>query len=166
MSRGRPSGAHTAHRQSFEVTIHYPYHPRAGERIQVLRQRRDSGDLYYLIEQPDGTRAQLPAWMTEPRWAKVALVVDPHFKLTTLRTLRKLLDSWLGSQVFATTPGESHEKDACPAVGSFVNNLVNADECTQSGDLRSDGIAPATFADSAPGVTRDAPCGPNKGDLG
>jgi len=116
---------------------------------------------------PDGTRAQLPAWMTEPRWGKVALVVDPHFKLTTLRTLRKLLDSWLGSQVFATTPGESREKeDACPAVGSFVNNIVNADECTQSGDLRSDGIAPATFADSAPGVTPDAPSGPNKGDIG
>jgi len=50
------------------VLIQYPEHPCVGERGAVVRRLQHAGSFHFVIEQPDGTRALLPAWMTEP-WA-------------------------------------------------------------------------------------------------
>ena len=43
------------------MLIHYPLHPRAGERVVVVRRLQHAGSGHFVIEQPDGTRASLPA---------------------------------------------------------------------------------------------------------
>jgi hypothetical protein len=53
---------HTAQEQPFDVLIQYPEHPRVGERVAVVRQLQHAGSFHFVIEQPDGTRALLPAY--------------------------------------------------------------------------------------------------------
>jgi hypothetical protein len=46
------------------------------------------GRSHFVIEQPDGTRALLPAWMTEPWAAQLPVVKLPRLTLEALFTLR------------------------------------------------------------------------------
>jgi hypothetical protein len=48
-----------------------------------------------VIEQPDGTMALVPEWMTEPAAATVAIREAPRFPLAELRALRQLADAVL-----------------------------------------------------------------------
>ena len=40
---------HTAQKQPFDVQIHYPHHPRAGERVLVVREVHHAGRLHFVI---------------------------------------------------------------------------------------------------------------------
>ena len=51
--------------------------------------------VHFVIEQPDGTRALLPAWMTEPWAAQLAIVEMPRLTLEALFTLRSTIDGAL-----------------------------------------------------------------------
>src|SRR5205823_5228883 len=62
-------------RTAFDVLIQYPQHPRAGERVVVVRRLYHGGSVHFVIEQPDGTRALLPAWMTDP-WAGQFTIIE------------------------------------------------------------------------------------------
>src|SRR5438132_4184718 len=79
---------HTAQEQPFDVLIQYPQHPRAGERVAVVRQLQHGGSVHFVIEQPDGMRALLPAWMTEPWAAQLAIIDTPRLTLEALYALR------------------------------------------------------------------------------
>ena len=43
---------HTAQEQPFDVLIQYPPHPRAGERVVVVRRLHHGSSAHFVIEQP------------------------------------------------------------------------------------------------------------------
>ena len=97
-SPSRPSSVPTSSRHStqehpFEVVIHYPHHPRAGECVLAFRRLIHGSRLHFVIEQPDGCRVLLPAWMTENSAATLPMVAAPRVSLDALRELRGLIDA-------------------------------------------------------------------------
>src|SRR6185437_4989316 len=103
---------HTAQEQPFDVLIQYPQHPRAGERVAVVRRLHHGGSVHFVIEQPDGTRALLPAWMTEPWAAQLAIIEMPRMTLEALYTLRSAIDGALLSLPSSTLMGEECDDGA------------------------------------------------------
>jgi integrase len=55
---------HTARNHPIEGRIYYPFHPRCGETVLILRQYAYRGIDLVVIPQPDGAVACIPAWMT------------------------------------------------------------------------------------------------------
>jgi hypothetical protein len=45
----------------------------------VVRRLHHEGNVHFVIEQPDGTRALLPAWMTEPWAAQLTIAMSLDF---------------------------------------------------------------------------------------
>jgi hypothetical protein len=86
---------HTAQKQPFDILIHYPHHPRVGERVMVVRAVRHAGVLHFVIDSADGTRGLLPEWMTNPTAAKLPLVEAARLSLAALRDLRVTIDGRL-----------------------------------------------------------------------
>jgi hypothetical protein len=70
----RSDPRHTAQKQQFDVLIHYPHHPCAGEKVFVVRTVQHAGTVHFVIDLADGTRGLLPEWMTEPSAANLPLV--------------------------------------------------------------------------------------------
>ena len=91
--RRRTGLRHTAQEHLFEVVVQYPHHPRAGERVMVLRRVLHGARVHFVIEQPDGCRVLLPAWMTETSAAAMPMVEVPRLSLDALRELRGLIDA-------------------------------------------------------------------------
>src|SRR6202521_4985559 len=92
-SNGRVSPRHTTQEQPFEVVVQYPHHPRAGERVIVLRRVIHGARVHFVIEQPDGCRVFLPAWMTERYAETLQILKVPRLWLESLRELRSLIDA-------------------------------------------------------------------------
>src|SRR3954447_17415234 len=86
---------HTAQEQPFDVLIQYAQHPRAGERVAVVRRLHHGGSVHFVIEQPDGTRALFPAWMTEPWAAQLTIIEMPRLTLEALHGLRSAINGAL-----------------------------------------------------------------------
>jgi hypothetical protein len=53
-----------------------------------VRGLQHGGSVHFVIEQPDGTRALLPAWMTEPLAAQFTIIEMPRLTLEALYALR------------------------------------------------------------------------------
>ena len=64
-----------------------------GECVLAFRRLVHGGRLHFVIEQPDGCRILLPAWMTESRAAAQPMVEVPRISLASLRELRGLVDA-------------------------------------------------------------------------
>jgi|SRR5690242_15596930 len=92
-SSARSGTRHSTQEHPFEVIIQYPHHPRAGEHVVALRRVLHGACLHFVIEQPDGTRILLPAWMTENSAATLPMVEIPRLSLDSLRGLRGLVDA-------------------------------------------------------------------------
>src|SRR5436305_4102008 len=95
MSPSRSRRRHTAQEQPFDVLIQYPLHPRAGERVVVVRRLHHGGSIHFVVEQPDSTRALLPAWMTEPWAARLTIIEMPRLTLEALHGLRSAINGAL-----------------------------------------------------------------------
>jgi hypothetical protein len=103
-SRFLPIPRHTAQKQQFDVLIHYPHHPRVGERVVVVRTVHHAGVLHFVIDLADGTRGLLPEWMADQNAAKFPLVEAVTLSLAALRDLRATLDGHLlSSASFSNT---------------------------------------------------------------
>ena len=50
--------------------------------------------VHFVIEQPDGMRALLPAWMTEPWAAHLTIIEMPRLTLEALYALRAASPRW------------------------------------------------------------------------
>lgn len=87
------SRRHTTQEHPFEVVIQYPHHPRAGERVIVFRRVIHGAREHFVIEESDGCRVLLPAWMTESHAASLPTVEVPQLSLDSLRELRSLIDA-------------------------------------------------------------------------
>jgi hypothetical protein len=51
----------------------------------VVRRVEHGGGVHFVVDQPDGTRGLLPAWMAEPWAAQLAKVDVPRLALDALR---------------------------------------------------------------------------------
>ena len=86
---------HTARHHPIEGRIHYPFHPRCGETVLILRQFAYRGADLVVIPQPDGTVACIPAWMTHESAAQHKVSGEPNLSLEVLRALRAEADALL-----------------------------------------------------------------------
>ena len=84
---------HTTQEHPFEVVIHYPHHPPAGECVVAFRRVVHGGRVHFAIEQTNGCRVLLPAWMTKSGAAALPMVEFPRLTLASLRELRGLVDA-------------------------------------------------------------------------
>src|ERR1700674_1722620 len=91
------STRHTTQEHPFEVVIHYPHHPRAGECVVAFRRVVHGGLIHFVIEQTNGCRVLVPAWMTEGGAAALPMVEAPRLSLASLRELRGIVDAQLVS---------------------------------------------------------------------
>jgi hypothetical protein len=73
--------------------IRYGFHPRCGEAVIVTGCRRHRGETSFIVRQPDGTLAAVPAWMMEDGASALALQDVPRLPLSCLRDLRSELDA-------------------------------------------------------------------------
>src|SRR5215470_17092202 len=86
---------HTARQRLIEGRIHYPFHPRCGESVLILRQYAYRDAELVVIPQPDGSVACIPAWMTHESAARHQLGAEPRLSLDILRSLRVQIDALL-----------------------------------------------------------------------
>ena len=102
--------SHSAREQRSErARIYYSFHPQVGHEVEVLgRSRLDSGD-FLIIQQPDGTRAHVPQWMTQPEAGHMPMHSPPRLSLSSLRELRLVLDAVLSSSNAVQPQGGADE---------------------------------------------------------
>src|SRR6516165_6573357 len=84
---------HTARQHPIEGRIYYPFHPRCGESVLILRQYAYRDAELVVIPQPDGSVACIPAWMTHESAAHHQLDAEPRLSLDILRSLRAEIDA-------------------------------------------------------------------------
>ena len=87
-------------------TVHYRFHPRAGEEVEVVRRHERK---YLVVRQPDRTLAYLPEWMTSPRAASCQVREVPALPREALSELRAVIDAFFLS---AKEPDEGGSVDA------------------------------------------------------
>ncbi len=86
-----PTQSHTAREQG-PVTLHYPWHPRCGQRLSVRWAQRHGGVTHYHCVSPDGAFVPVPAWMTDAvHCARLSLANSPRASMEALGELGKLL---------------------------------------------------------------------------
>ena len=69
-----PKPFHTARYHSSEATIHYPFHARSGEHVEVVRRQQFRGRDVVVVQQRDGTSAHIPTWMCDSSAAALAVM--------------------------------------------------------------------------------------------
>src|SRR5262249_17494866 len=95
---------HNAGCPAFEVLILYPFHPRAGQMVQVEHRKRFAGEDHLVVMQPDGTLALIPAWMSEDIARSATLTASPRLAVGRLVELRARIDALIASQGGAWPP--------------------------------------------------------------
>lgn len=114
--RDHTSSGHTAHYYPCEITVHYRFHPRHGQKLTVDKRQEYRGEAVYFIRLPEGPLAHLPVWMTEPAAADFNIVTDPRLSLEALMELRRLVYSALSSVSPVVQSGENGERCEAAAV--------------------------------------------------
>ena len=100
---GRPSAADapmarqpdTPHIGGGEVTVHYRFHPLAGQRVTQVSQRSLRGNPIVVVADAPGKRYHIPKWMTAPEAAQWAIREQPRLSLAALADLRELVSALL-----------------------------------------------------------------------
>ena len=75
----------------------------------MVRRLQHGGSVHFVIDQPDGTRGLLPAWMTDPRAGQLATTEVPLLALEALRALRGVITGALLSLSTLTTMREGEQ---------------------------------------------------------
>ena len=102
--RRRTRQRHNAGCPAFEVLIRYPFHPRAGQIVQVEHRKRFAGEDHLVVVQPDGTLALIPAWMSEDIARSATLTASPRLAVERLIELRARIDALIASRGGAWPP--------------------------------------------------------------
>ena len=111
----------TAQYQGRVVTIHYPFHPRCGEQVEIWRRHGLRGVVMLVIRQADGTMTQVPEWMCSPMAAAAQICGQPSLALSALRELRIVADEALTS-LSASSGGRHGTSRASSSAGSVHGN--------------------------------------------
>jgi hypothetical protein len=124
----RTSRRHTAQKQVDEVTIYYPYHPQYKKNIRILHKKKHQGESHVVIEQPDGSYAFLPEWMTLPEAMQYSLVSTPLVSLTALHELQRFIShSFHPDDVLKLSGGKNEKKaKAKTPTNGIVSNTGHA----------------------------------------
>src|SRR6202049_3048845 len=148
------STRHTTQEHPFEVVIHYPHHPRAGECVVAFRRVVHGGLIHFAIEQTNGCRVLVPAWMTGSGAAALPMVEAPRLSLASLRELRGIVDAQRVSSLpssrttrpggdddgtahtRATTRSTRARFDCNSAAAARSNDAYGAHRSTQASDQR------------------------------
>src|SRR5262245_33992643 len=88
----RTKQQNTAHQHETEGRIYYPFHPRCGEAVRIIRQFAFRGIDVVVVRQSDGLVTRLPAWMTRESASQHRLREEPRFSIDILRSLRAEID--------------------------------------------------------------------------
>jgi hypothetical protein len=100
-----------------------------------VRRHPFRGVTMLVIEQPDGTMALVPEWMTEPAAATVEIREAPRFPLAELRALRQLADAVL-SLLSDRSNGDRHGILRTPSsAGAFSEK--GSEDVTTAGSNRA-----------------------------
>jgi Family of unknown function (DUF5372) len=86
--------------------ILYPFHPWAGQMVQVEHRKRFAGEDHLVVVQPDGTLALIPAWMSEDSARSATLTASPRLAVGRLFELRARIDvliAYAGVYAFGRT---------------------------------------------------------------
>jgi hypothetical protein len=136
--RTRSRQSHTAQYQEVEARVYYRFHPRAGQPVRVIKQAANRGQQFSLIEQPDGTRAQIPAWMLEPAAGSLTIGSSPRLRLSALNDLRRIVCSVLSFPLCdqSIQGGQDAGKQSTDAMG-FVSG-AKVEQQSNSPDTSSD----------------------------
>jgi hypothetical protein len=117
-SRHRPGvTSHTAQSSPSSVTVHYSWHPLAGQTLSCKGQQPlPTGERAFLCLLPDGTWSLLPEWMTSrERCARCELVSEPHVSSEALNELVTFLRALRGRhQTIAAETTTPTDKGARP----------------------------------------------------
>ena len=129
---------HNAGCPTFEVRIHYPFHPRCGQMVPVTFRRQFAGEEHLVVVQPDGTLALVPSWMAEAAAGSATLTTCPRLSIGRLVELRTRLDTLLASCVGETAPrgGCDHAPTTRPAE-RLVRGGPNADGVSRCVETRA-----------------------------
>jgi len=148
---------HTAQKQPFEVVVRYPYHPLAGKRIIVIRRVSFADLLHFVINDPNGCRTMLPAWMTESWAAALPLVKDPRLPIDAIRTLRRLIDPLRSSPSSAASRTSGGNNDVAETARS--SDVGGEIKQTKVDDSRAVGRGSTSTRDSYRRVRRHRSAG-------
>jgi hypothetical protein len=132
-SRSCSEQRHTARNQGGakkEALIFYSFHPRCGETVEIVERLSCRNLEIFVIRQPDGTRARMPAWMFDEAAGRFAIAAKPTFPILALRILRAEIDLLLGLMRSDSGPQEP-ENEASPKA-----------QCANSVRRRSAGAGP------------------------
>lgn len=113
--RAQSNQRHTAQPHLFDVTVHYRFHPRHGERLGVIRQHGFRGERAFVVEQRDGTLTHLPMWMAEESASRLDIVAEPRFSLDALTALRRIVEGSLSLQAPVAQCGGDCERSTTEA---------------------------------------------------
>ncbi len=81
-----------AHKVKY-LTIHYPFHPYFKQELKIVRSHNDG----VIVELPDGTRRQVPKWMTDKEVCRrIKNSSYPYCSQNSLIALRELLSIFKG----------------------------------------------------------------------
>ena len=117
--------------------------------VNVTGRKRVGNEVVLTIRQPDGTLAQIPAWMVEEEAAAMTVSDKPRFSLECLRGLRLELDACLnslrgesrreGDEHASHTARPSAARSVCDAnsAGDNIHSRIGAadaiDQCPSDG---------------------------------
>ena len=89
-----PTSRHTAHYHASELTIHYRFHPCAGEKAKLESRRpTPSGNNLYVRLLASGRPLAIREWMTRPESAAWAVRDTPRLSREALSDLRMIVDT-------------------------------------------------------------------------
>ena len=140
----RTKQQHTTHEHPAEVVIWYPFHPRCGERLTVIRFHRWHGEVAYIVRDGSGILTYVPTWMSEPSAAQFTIQSEPRLSVPALLGLRRLLDAVLSS--FVAHEGGSNEERGGAAATAFPNRRRSSKQSTVNTSANSLGTNRAVGA--------------------
>ena len=120
MNQVRTSQQHTARIPGSEVRICYPFHPRAGQTVQIVACSVHAGVVHLTITQSDGTLAKIPAWMTEESAGTASINQTPVLPIAALLEVHAILGRslhWENEESFPNGGGE-HDDSTSPSTAS------------------------------------------------
>ena len=77
------------------VTVHYPFHPLCGQRVEVVRAPRREDGAFTVVD-PSGRHLKIPAWMVSRAAGEMKLSAQATIHARALVCLAELLDGRVG----------------------------------------------------------------------
>ena len=81
------------------MRVYYPFHPRAGEVLEVVGRQPNGGDPALVVRGVCSGARWIPEWMTQPAAARLEIYDPPRLSRECLVALRHVLNLLLAPSV-------------------------------------------------------------------